>query len=57
MNFFILTIIAITLAGLFLASVIGEDETTIELSDEEAEELRKRLIEREEKDVELDKED
>lgn len=51
--------VLIILAVIALVGVIAsteDDETTIELSDEEAEEYRKRLIEREEKDVELDKE-
>lgn len=54
----ILVVTAIALLGLFLISVTAkDDENTIELSDDEAEEYRKRLVEREEKDVELDKED
>lgn len=57
MDILILSIIAFVLAVLFIASAMADDETTIELSDEEAEEYRKRLIERENKDVELDNED
>ena len=56
MDILILVILAIASAGLFFASAMADDETIIELSDIEAEEYRKRLIEREEKDVELDKE-
>lgn len=54
----ILVVTAIALLGMFLISVTAkDDENTIELSDDEAEEYRKRLVEREEKDIELDKED
>lgn len=53
---FVLIILAVIALVGVIASSTEDDETTIELSDEEAEEYRKRLIEREEKDVELDKE-
>lgn len=56
MDIALLVILAIASVGFFLTSAMAPDETMIELSDEEAEEYRKKLIEQEEKDVELDKE-
>lgn len=54
----LLIIIASFIIGAVFAGLIEEEsEYTIDLTDDEAEEYRKRLIEREEKDVELDKED
>lgn len=54
----LLIIIASFIIGAVFAGLTEEEsEYTIDLTDDEAEEYRKRLIEREEKDVELDKED
>lgn len=63
MDYIILAILAIVMLGMFLFSTMADDET-VELTDNQAkrverelEEARKQLIEREEKDVNIDGEE
>lgn len=56
MDWILLLLLAVGSVAGFCYGVYREDESIIELSDDKAEECRKKLIEREEQDVELDKE-
>lgn len=63
MDYIIFAVLAIVMLGMFLFSTMADDET-VELTDNQAkrverelEEARKQLIEREEKDVNIDGEE
>jgi Na+-translocating ferredoxin:NAD+ oxidoreductase RnfG subunit len=54
MKTIIIILVVATLVGLFLASVIAKDDDTIYEIGEQDEEARKKLLEQQDKDIDLD---